>query len=67
MTIRHVRFIKFFAAKAILFRYYKVCNFDIEEAKKLLDINVKFRIKHQYLFDDRDIDTEEFLNVAGTV
>ncbi|XP_070509783.1 alpha-tocopherol transfer protein-like [Chironomus tepperi] len=53
--------------RPILLRYLKVCNFDLEEAKKLLDINVKFRIKHQYLFADRDIDSEEFHKVSNTV
>ncbi|XP_070509934.1 alpha-tocopherol transfer protein-like [Chironomus tepperi] len=53
--------------KTVLFRYVKINHFDLEESKKLLDINVKFRIKNQYLFTDRDIESEEFQKVSRTV
>ena len=48
-------------------RYFKVCDYDLEKAEKLLDLNVKFRIKHQYLFTDRDPDGEEFRKAIKTV
>ena len=56
-----------FAARIVLFRYLKVCDNNLEESKKLLDINVKFRIKHQYLFVNRDVDSEGFRRIMETV
>ena len=53
-------------ARPMLLRCLKVCQCDLEEAKKLLDKNVKFRIKHQYLFADRDIDSEDFQRALNT-
>ncbi|KAL7036742.1 hypothetical protein ACKWTF_008922 [Chironomus riparius] len=53
--------------RIILFRYLKVCDFNLEESKKLLDINIKFRVKHQYLFRNRDVDSEEFQRIIKAV
>ena len=55
-----------FTARITLLRYFKICHCDLEEVKKLLDINVKFRIKHQHLFADRDIDSKEFQKALNT-
>ncbi|CAG9805307.1 unnamed protein product [Chironomus riparius] len=49
--------------QTILLRYLKVCNFDLEESEKLLDINVKFRIKNQFLFTERDIESEDIRKI----
>jgi len=57
----------FFTAREILYRYFKVCRCDIEETKKLIDINVKFRIKHQYFLANRDINSEELQRTISNV
>ena len=44
----------------MLIRYYHAKQNDIEEAKQMLDANVKFRMKHQFYFAERRLDTEEF-------
>ena len=49
-----------FLARNVLIRYLKVRDYDLDEAKKLVDANVKFRIKNKYLFTNRDIDSEDF-------
>ncbi|CAG9805305.1 unnamed protein product [Chironomus riparius] len=46
--------------RSVLIRYFHVKQNDLEEAKKLLDGNVKFRLKHPFYFTDRRLDTEEF-------
>ncbi|XP_070509782.1 alpha-tocopherol transfer protein-like [Chironomus tepperi] len=53
--------------RAVLIRFLKVCKFDLEKAKDLLDKNVKFKIKHPYLFTDRNVDSEEFQRAIKTV
>ncbi|KAL7036744.1 hypothetical protein ACKWTF_008924 [Chironomus riparius] len=53
--------------RATLMRFLKVCKFDLEKAESLLDINVKFKIKHQYLFTERDINSEEIQRAIKTV
>ena len=49
-----------FTARSVLIRYYHAKQNDLEEAKNLLDGNVKFRLKHQFYFTDRRLNTEEF-------
>ncbi|KAL7036745.1 hypothetical protein ACKWTF_008925 [Chironomus riparius] len=53
--------------RATLVRFLKVCQFDLEKAEKLLDTNVKFKIKHQYLFTKRNINSEEIQKAIKTV
>ncbi|XP_070509844.1 alpha-tocopherol transfer protein-like [Chironomus tepperi] len=53
--------------RAILHRYYKVCQCDLEETKKLIDINVKFRMKHQSFLTNRDFNSEELQRVIGNI
>ncbi|KAL7036743.1 hypothetical protein ACKWTF_008923 [Chironomus riparius] len=54
-------------SRVVLMRYFKVCDYNLERAEKLLDINVKFRIKHQYLFTNRDPYCDEFRQAINTV
>ncbi|XP_070509784.1 alpha-tocopherol transfer protein-like [Chironomus tepperi] len=53
--------------RSVLLRYMKTCDNDLEKAKKLLDLNAKFRIKNQYLFTDRDPDADEFKRSMNTI
>lgn len=57
----------FFTAKLVLIRYLQVYDFDIEKAKDLLEINVRFRNKNQYIFSNRDVNSEEIQRALNTV
>ena len=57
----------FFTAKLVLIRYLQVYDFDIEKAKDLLEINVRFRTKNQYIFSNRDVNSEEVQRALNTV
>lgn len=48
-------------------RFIQVCDFDLEKTKELLEINVRFRSKHSYLFTDRDARSEEIQRAINTV
>ncbi|XP_070509787.1 alpha-tocopherol transfer protein-like [Chironomus tepperi] len=54
-------------SRNVLIRYLKVRDFDLEEAKKLIDGNVKFRIKNKYLFTNRDIESDNFQKLFSTI
>ncbi|KAG5680469.1 hypothetical protein PVAND_009977 [Polypedilum vanderplanki] len=51
----------------VLLRYLCVCDYDLEKAKELLEINVKFRTKNSYVFTDRDMNSPELQKVINTV
>ncbi|XP_070509933.1 alpha-tocopherol transfer protein-like [Chironomus tepperi] len=53
--------------KIVLIRYLQVYDFDIEKAKELLEINVRIRNKNQYIFTNRDINSEEIQRALNTV
>jgi hypothetical protein len=49
-----------------LLRYLKTCDFDHEQAKDLLEYNLRFRQKHPQLFDNRDMYSKEMQTVINT-
>ncbi|KAL7036740.1 hypothetical protein ACKWTF_008920 [Chironomus riparius] len=53
--------------RIVLIQYIKFCDYDLEETKKLIDGNVKFRIKNKYLFTNRDIDSEDFRKLITSI
>ncbi|CAG9805299.1 unnamed protein product [Chironomus riparius] len=53
--------------KIVLIRYLQVYDFDIEKAKNLLEINVRFRTKNQYIFSNRDVNSEGIQRAINTV
>lgn len=47
-------------------RFLKVCDFDLEQALKLLELNLDFRCKNPKLFQNRDFLSDEFQNSFKT-
>lgn len=64
---KFTKFYYFLLDKLVLIRYLKVCDYDIEKAKDLLELNMNIRSKNASMFSDRDIRSKALQKTANTV